>query len=124
VALAVLTLALLPAAIAHGVGPSPTAGGYLSTASLAVRAALLAAGASVAGVSLAAVGGSTAAALAAAGVYALVIEQAAFAVAPSIGRWLLGSDALSWIAVTRHPTIAGPGGHTNGHTVIAAGLLQ
>lgn len=121
--LAVLTVALLPAALAHGVGPAPSGAWYLSTAALALRCALLAAAASVVGVSLAAVGGSTAAALAGAGVYFLVIEQAAFTAAPSIGRWLLSTDGLSWIAVTPHPTIAGPGGHTNGHTVMTAGLL-
>jgi hypothetical protein len=121
--LALLTVALLPGALAHGAGPSPTATSYLSAAALGVRCALLAAGASAAGVSLAAIGGSTAAALAGAGVYALVIEQAAMATVPSIGRWLLGIDALSWIAPTRHPTIAGPGGHTNGHSIPVAGLL-
>ncbi len=121
--LAVLTVALLPTALAHGVGPSPTGTGYLSIAALAVRCALLAAAASVVGTSFAAIGGSTAAALAGAGVYMLVIEQAAIAAAPSVGRWLLSVDALSWIAITPHPTISGPSGHTNGHTVIAAGLL-
>jgi hypothetical protein len=122
-ALAVLTVALLPTALAHGVGPSPTGTWYLSMAALAVRCALLAAAASIVGVSLAAAGGSTGAALAGAAIYGLVIEQGVIATAPSIGRWLLGSDALSWIAVTRHPTIAGPGGQTSGHTVVAAGLL-
>jgi len=119
--LAVFAVALLPTAFAHGVGPSPTGTWYLSITALALRCALLAAAASVVGMSLAAIGGSTAAALAGAGVYLLVIEQAAIAAAPSIGRWLLDVDALSWIAVTPRPTV--PGGHTNGHTVVAAGLL-
>jgi len=121
--LAVLIIALLPTVFAHGVGPSPTGTWCLSMVGLAVRCALLAAAASVVGVSFAAIGGSTAAALAGAGIYALVVEQAAIAAVPSIGRWLIGADALSWIAATRHPTISGPGGRTNGHTVIAAGLL-
>ena len=121
--LAVLTIALLPTALAHGVGSSPTGGWYLSMAGLSVRCALLAAAASVVGVSLAAIGGSTAAALAAAGVYALVIEQAAFTVAPSVGRWLVGVDALSWIAITPHPGVGGPTGQTAGHTIVTAGLL-
>jgi len=121
--LALLTVALLPTTFAHGVGPSPTGAWYLSTSALAIRCALLAAAASVVGTSLAAVGGSTAAALAGAGVYMLVIEQAALATVPSMGRWLLAADALSWIAITPHPTISGPAGHTNGHTVMTAGLL-
>ena len=121
--LAVLTIALLPTAFAHGVRTSPSGPWYLSMAGLAVRCALLAAAASVVGVSFAAVGGSTAAALAGAGVYALLIEQAAIAIAPSIGRWLLRADALSWIAINPHPTISGPAGDTHGHTVITAGLL-
>ena len=121
--LAVLIVALLPTVLAHGVGASLTGAWYVSTAGLALRCALLAAAASAVGVSFAAVGGSTAAALAGAGVYALVVEQAAIAVAPSIGRWLLGPDALSWIAVTRHPSFSGRSGPTNGHTVLTAGLL-
>jgi hypothetical protein len=123
VALAVVTVALLPTAFAHGIGPWPTGARYLSMLGLAVRCALLAAAASVVGVCLAAIGGSTAAALAGAGVYLLVIEQAAIDVVPSIGRWLVAADALSWVAVTPNPNISGPGGHGDGHTVLAAGLL-
>jgi ABC-2 type transport system permease protein len=123
VVLAVLIIALLPTVFAHGVGSSPTGTWYLSTAALAIRCALLAAAASVVGTSLAAVGGSTAAALAGAAVYMLVVEQAALATVPSIGRWLLSVDALSWIAITAHPTISGRAGNTDGHTVMTAGLL-
>jgi hypothetical protein len=118
-ALAVLTVALLPTAFAHGVGPWPTGARYLSMVGLAVRCALLAAAASVVGVCLAAVGRSTAAALAGAGVYILVIEQAAMVAIPSTGRWLLATDALSWIAVNPHPSSSGPAGHT----VLTAGLV-
>jgi hypothetical protein len=114
--LAILIVSFLPAAFAHGVGPSPTGTGYLSMAALAARCALLTGATSVVGVSLAAVGRSTAAAFAGAGVYLLGVERAVTAIEPSIGRWLLGDDAVSWIAVT-------PERHTTGHTVIAAGLL-
>jgi hypothetical protein len=121
--LALLTIGLLPAALVHGTGTSPTASWYIWAAALAFRCALLAAAAAVIGTSFAALGRSTAAALAGAGVYVLVVEQAASNVAPSIGRWLVIPDAISWIAVTPNPTMAGPGGRTNGHTVITAGLL-
>jgi hypothetical protein len=119
--LALLLVALLPAALVHGTGPAPTATWYLSVAGLAVRCALLAAAVSVIGVSVAAIGRSTAAALAAAGVYVLVIERTAMGVAPSLGRWLVVADAISWVSLSRQPTM--PGGHTNGHTVVTAGLL-
>ena len=122
-ALAVLAVALLPAALAHGTGPTPTGAWYLSMAGLAVRCALLAAAASVIGMSCAAIGRSTTAALAGVGVYLLLVERATMGVAPSIGRWLFVADAMSWIAVTSHPKIAGPGGQANGHTVLTAGLL-
>jgi ABC-2 type transport system permease protein len=121
--LALLLLALLPASFAHGTGPAPTATWYVSTAGLAVRCALLAAAVSVIGVSVAAIGRSTAAALAGAAVYILVVERAAIGVVPSLGRWLVITDAISWIAVSRQSTIGAPGGHANGHTVVTAGLL-
>jgi hypothetical protein len=119
--LAALTVALLPAAVAHGTGSAPTGTWYLSMAGLAVRCALLAAAVSMVGMSFAAVGRSTAAALAGAGIYVLVVERAAMGVVPSVGRWLVVADAMSWIAVTPHPRM--PGEHTNGHTVVTAGLL-
>jgi len=122
-ALAVLIVALLPAALAHGVGSAPTGTWYLSMAGLAVRCALLAAAASVLGMSCAAIGRSTAAALVGVGVYLLFVDRTAVLVAPSIGRWLIVADATSWTAVTPHSTIAGSGGDASGHTVLTAGLL-
>lgn len=92
-------------------------------ASLAVRCALLAAAVSVIGMSCAAIGRSTTAALASVGAYLVVVEQPAIAVAPSIARWLFVADAMSWIAATPHPKIAGPGGQASGHAVVTAGLL-
>ncbi len=121
--LALVLFALLPAALARSTGPTPTVTWYVSMAGLAVRCALLAAAASVVGMSFATVGRSTAAALGIAGVYIFVVEQAVTNVAPSLGRWLVVVDAISWIAIAAHPRIAGPGGPTNGHTVITAGLF-
>ena len=72
-----LTLALLPTALAHGTGVNLTTSGFASASAAAVRCALLAAAASVAGVSLAALGRSTAAAILALVVYLVVVEQAA-----------------------------------------------
>jgi ABC-2 type transport system permease protein len=121
--MAVLLLALLPAAIARGTGPAPTLSWYVSLAALAVRCALLAATASAVGMSFATVGRSTAAALGIAAVYIFLIEQAVTNVAPSLARWLVVVDAISWIASTAHGRVGGLGGPTRGHTVVTAGLL-
>ena len=123
VVLALLLLALLPAALARGTGPTPTVTWYVSIVGLAVRCSLLASAASVVGMSFATIGRSTAAALGIAGIYLFVVEQAATSAAPSLGRWLVVVDAVSWIPITAHPRIDGPGGPTNGHTVVTAGLL-
>jgi len=117
-----LTLALLPTALAHGTGVNLSASGFASASTAAVRCALLAAAASVAGVSLAALGRSTAAAIAGLVVY-LVVEQAANGVAPSVWRWLIVADALSWMTAGRDISGGGRGGSLSGHTVATAGLL-
>ena len=88
----------------------------------ALRCALLAAAASVAGVSLAALGRSTAAAIAGLLVY-LVIEQAANGIAPSVWRWLIIADSLSWMTAGPHIGGGTRGGSLRGHTVTTAGLL-
>jgi hypothetical protein len=118
-AMAVLVLALLPAAIAHGTGHGTA---YASVAALATRSALLAAAACAIGVSCAAIGRSTTAAVIGAVVYLVVIERAVVAVAPDVGRWLLLNDSLSWVAASANAS-NGPGGVGPGHTIATAGLL-
>jgi hypothetical protein len=121
-ALALLILALLPAALAHGDGEAPTGSWWLSTAALAARCALLAAGVSVIGVAAAALGRGTTAALAGLGVYWLVIDRTVTSLWPSIGRWLPIADARSWILTNSH-TGESADGHNAGHTPATAGLL-
>jgi hypothetical protein len=117
-----LTLALLPTALAHGNGVNLSTSGFASAGAAAVRCALLAAAASVAGVSLAALGRSTAAAIAGLVVY-LVVEQGANGAAPSVWRWLIVADSLSWMKVGSDIGGGGRGGSLRGHTVMTAGLL-
>jgi hypothetical protein len=118
-AMALLVLALLPAAFAHGTGHGTP---YASVAALATRSALLAAAAGTIGVSCAAIGRSTTAALIGALVYLVVIERAVVGVAPDVGRWLLLNDSLSWVAASANAS-NGPGGVGPGHTIATAGLL-
>jgi hypothetical protein len=118
-AMALLVLALLPAAFAHATGHGTA---YASVVALAVRSALLAAAASAIGVSCAAMGRSTTAALIGALLYLVVIERALVAVAPDVGRWLLINDSLSWVAASANAS-NGPGGVGAGHTIATAGLL-
>ncbi|HEY3923569.1 MAG TPA: hypothetical protein VGL75_03345 [Acidothermaceae bacterium] len=118
-AMGLLALALLPAALAHATGHGTP---YASVAALATRSALLAAAASVIGVSCAAIGRSTAAALIGALVYLVVIERGAIAVIPDVGRWLLLNDSVSWVAASANAS-NGPGGEGPGHTIATAGLL-
>jgi ABC-2 type transport system permease protein len=118
-AIVLLVLALLPAALAHATGHGIP---YASVAALATRSALLAAAASAIGVSFAAIGRSTAAALIGALVYLMVIERAAVALIPDVGRWLLLNDSLSWVAASANAS-NGPGGVGPGHTIATAGLL-
>ena len=122
-ALLVLTAALLPAAFVHGAGRAPSTSWCLSMVGLAVRCALLAGAASVFGMSCAAIGRSTTAALVSVGVYLLIVERTAISVVPSIGRWLLVSDAVSWVAANPHSSIGGSGGGAAGHAIAVAGLL-
>lgn len=117
-----LTLALLPTALAHGTGVHLTTSAFASASATALRCALLAAAASVAGVSLAALGRSTAAAIAGLMVY-LVVEQAANGLTPSVWRWLIVADSLSWMTAGPHIGGGARGGSLRGHTVTTAGLL-
>jgi hypothetical protein len=122
-AMAFLALALLPAALAHTTVHTTGHGTpYASAIALAARSALLAAAASAIGVSCAAIGRSTAAALIGALIYLVVIERAAVALIPDVGRWLLLNDSLSWVAASANAS-NGPGGVGPGHTIATAGLL-
>jgi len=118
-----VTLALLPAALVHGTGASLTASSLVSASATALRCALLAAAASVIGVSLAALGRSTAAAIAALVIYLVVVEQTANIVAPSVWRSLIVADSLSWMMASPHIGGGQGGGSVRGHTVATAGLL-
>ncbi len=124
-AVLLLLAALTPAALAHSNtgGGTLTTGWYLSLAGLTIRCALLAAAGATIGVSCAAIGRSTTAALAAAGIYLLLIERTLIGVAPTTGRWLLITDATSWLAAHPHRATAGPSAALTGHTAVTAGLL-
>lgn len=122
-ALLLLTVALVPAALAHSTGDAPTATWYFSTVGLAVRCALLAAAVSVIGVACAAIGRSTVAAFISIAVYWLVVQQAALGLLPSIRRWLFVANAQSWVLATHHPSIGSPDASGAAHTVTTAGLL-
>ena len=122
-ALALLFVALLPAALARGNGAVPTSGWYLSLAGLALRGVLLAAAAAAVGVSCAAIGRSTAAALATMAVYLLAVENAMTGVWLGLSRWLIVTDSLSWLAVSPQTRISGPSGRAAGHTIVTGGLL-
>jgi ABC-2 type transport system permease protein len=115
----VLIVALLPSAIAHGAGGAPDASWYLSMAAMMLRCALFTAAMSVIGVAAAAIGRSTAAAVIGIVAYLIVIEYAAVEAAPSFARWLLFTDAISWVGQNSHTTVGAP----VGHTVITGGLL-
>jgi hypothetical protein len=52
-------------------------------------------------------------------VYLVLIEYTAFQAAPSFARWLLVTDAISWIGQNSHTTLGSP----EGHTVVTGGLL-
>ena len=117
IVLLALMVALLPAAIAHGTGTAPDGAWYLSMAAKAVRCVLFTAAMSIIGVSAAAIGRSTTAAVIGIAAYLLLIEYTAVQAAPSFARWLIVTDAISWIG--HKTTIGAPAGHT----VVTGGLL-
>jgi len=116
-ALALLCVALVPAAIAHGSGAVPTGTWYLSMAALALRCALLAAAVSAIGVACAALGRGTGAALAIAALYLIAVERTASAVGLWLSRWLFVALAQSWVATDPSSTVPG------GHAIVTSGLL-
>lgn len=114
-----LIVALLPSAILHGTGGVPDGAWYLSMAAMALRCVLFTAAMSIIGVSAAAIGRSTTAAVIGIVVYLLLIEYTAVQAVPSFARWLLVTDAISWIGQNSHTTAGAP----DGHTVVTGGLL-
>ncbi len=119
VILLALIIALLPAAILHGAGGAPNGAWYLSMAAMTLRCVLFTAAMSIVGVSAAAIGRSTTAAVIGIVLYMVLIEETTFQAAPSLARWLLVTDAISWIGQNSHTTAGAPAGHT----VITGGLL-
>jgi hypothetical protein len=114
-----LVLALLPSAIAHGTGGAPDGAWYLSMAAMTLRCIVFTAAMSVVGVAAAAIGRSTTAAVIGIIGYLLLFEYTTVQAAPSIARWLLFTDAISWIGQNSHTTVGAPAGHT----VVIGGLL-
>jgi hypothetical protein len=112
-----LILALLPAAIVHGNGGFLDGGWYWSMTAMTLRCVMFTVAMSIIGVSAAAIARSTAAAVIGIVGYFVLIESTAAQVAPSFSRWLLFTDAISWIG--HHTTVGAPAGHT----VVTGGLL-
>ena len=123
VALALLCVALLPAALAHGDGAALTGGWYLSMVGLALRCALLAAAAAAIGVSRAAIGRSTAAALAIIAIYWIAVERTALGIGQWLSRWLFVALAQSWVAAGPGSSGTSPADQGAGHATVTAGLL-
>lgn len=120
VVLLALIVALLPAAIVHGAPSAPGGSGgasYLSIAALMLRCVLFTAAMSVVGVAAAAIGRSTTAAVIGIVLYLVLIEYPVVQVAPSYARWMLVTDAFSWIG--QQTTSGSP----VGHTILTGGLL-
>jgi hypothetical protein len=115
--LVVLILALLPAAIVHGNGVVLDGAWYRSMTAMTLRCVLFTAAMSIIGVSAAAIGRSTTAAVIGIVGYFVLIESTASETAPSFARWLLFTDAISWIG--HHTTVGAPAGHS----VVTGGLL-
>lgn len=115
--LVALIVALLPAAIVHGTGGVLDGAWYRSMTAMTLRCVLFAAAMSIIGVSAAAIGRSTTAAVIGIVGYFVLIESTASQAAPSFARWLLFTDAISWIG--HHTTVGAP----TGHTVVTGGLL-
>lgn len=118
VMLLVLIAALVPSAVVHGAGGGLDGAWYVSISMMLLRCVLFAAAMSILGVSAAAIGRSTTAAVIGIVLYFAVIENAAMQT-PSIGRWLLITDAISWIGKNSHTTAGSP----DGHTIVTGGLL-
>jgi hypothetical protein len=112
-----LILALLPAAIVHGNGAFLNSAWYLSMAAMTLRCVFFTAAMSIIRVSAAAIGRSTTAAVIGIVSYFVLIEYAAVQAAPSLARWLLFTDAASWVGY--HTTMGAPAGHT----IVTGGLL-
>jgi hypothetical protein len=121
--LALLCVALLPAALAHGSDAALAGSWYLSMVGLALRCALLAAAASAIGVSCAAIGHSTGAALAIVAVYWLAVERTALGIGQWLSRWLFIALAQSWVAAGPRSSARSPVGQGAGHAIVTAGLL-
>lgn len=117
VILLALILALLPAAIVHGTGGALDGAWYVSIVAMTLRCVVFTAAMSIMGVSAAAIGRNTAAAVIGFIVYFVLIESTAIQAAPSFARWLLFTDAISWIG--HHTTVGAPAGHS----VVIGGLL-
>jgi hypothetical protein len=112
-----LILALVPAAIMHGNGGVLGGARYRSMTAMTLRCVLFTVAMSIIGASAPAIGRSTTAALIGIVGYFVLIESTASEAAPSFARWLLFTDAISWIG---HHTTAGT---PAGHTVVTGGLL-
>jgi hypothetical protein len=117
VILLALILALLPTAIVHGNGGGLDGTWYLSMAAMTLRCVLFTAAMSIIGVSAAAIGRSTTAAVIGIVLYFVLIEYTAVQAAPSLARWLLFTDAASWVGY--HTTLGAPAGHS----IVTGGLL-
>ena len=123
VALVFVALCMVPSALFHSTGVTPSVGQLVSAGGDALRCSLLVAASAAAGVSLAALTRSTAAAIGVLVVYLVLVEQAAVSLVPSIGRWMLIADALSWVNPGSTSQLGGKGGPAHGHTLIVDGLL-
>lgn len=104
----VLGSALSPAAVFKGTVEGANAAWLLDVAGAAVRVAVVSALAAVAGISLAMIGRSTAAALGAGFVYALVEVFIRGFDNPAWQRWLIGENAGIFVTA-RAPTLSRPG---------------
>jgi ABC-2 type transport system permease protein len=112
-----LIVALLPTAIVHGNGGVLDGAWYLSMAAMMLRCVFFTAAVSIIGVSAAAIGRSTTAAVIGIVLYFVLIEYTAVQATPSFSRWLLFTDATSWVGY--HTTMGAPAGHT----IVTGGLL-
>ena len=112
-----LTLALLPAALARGTTAGADAEFWRATAALVARCAALSAIAAVVGLGIAGVGRNTSAALGAFFFYFVVAEPALRALEPGWQRWLVAENVGTVLTGARLRTVG------VGRTPLAAGLL-